>query len=142
MELQRSDFKVNTDVQIRFNDIDGLGHVNNSVYSQYFDQGRMHYFNILNDNQPVDWHEARLIIASTHIEFMRPIFLDENIEVLSKIYKLGNKSLKMLQHLIDKETGEIKASCKSVMVGFDPKTKQSLQLSEKWRSAIDGFEGL
>lgn len=140
MDLQRSDFKINTAIQIRFNDIDGLGHVNNSVYSQYFDQGRMHYFNQLNKNKPVDWHEARLIIASTHTDFKKPIFLDESIEVLTKIYKLGNKSLKMIQYLTDKVSGELKATCKSVMVGFDPDTNQSLQLADKWRKAIEDFE--
>lgn len=140
MDHQKSDFKVNTGIQIRFNDIDGLGHVNNAVYAQYFDQGRMHYFNQLNGNQAVDWQEARLIIASTHVDFVQPVFLDDDIEILTRIYKLGNKSLKMYQFLVDKASGDVKASCKSVMVGFDPKTNESLQLDEKWRKAIEAFE--
>ena len=34
----------NTPIQIRFNDIDQLGHATNSVYQQYFDLGKMAYF--------------------------------------------------------------------------------------------------
>jgi acyl-CoA thioester hydrolase len=34
-----------TPIQIRFNDIDKLNHVTNSVYQQYFDLGKMDYFN-------------------------------------------------------------------------------------------------
>ena len=34
-------FKCTTPLQLRFNDVDALGHVNNSVYFQFFDQGRL-----------------------------------------------------------------------------------------------------
>lgn len=142
MEHSNHNFKVRTAIQIRFNDIDGLGHVNNSVYSQYFDQGRMHYFQQLNNGNPVDWHEARLIIASTHTEFLKPIFLNEQPDVLTTVYKLGNKSLKMFQQLSDKVTGEIKATCKSVMVGFDPNSGSAIVLPDNWRTAIETLEGL
>lgn len=140
MDPENISFKVETDIQVRFNDIDGLGHVNNSVYSQYFDQGRMHYFNNLNNGKPVDWHEARLIIASTHINFLKPILLHEQIDVRTAVYRLGNKSLKMFQQLTDKTSGEIKATCKSVMVGFEPETNQSIILPDFWRKAIEAFE--
>lgn len=140
MEQESINFNVRTSIQIRFNDIDGLGHVNNSVYSQYFDQGRMDYFRILNGGKSVDWHKAKLVIASTKIDFLKPVFLNEPADVLTKVYKIGNKSLKMIQHLIDPETEEVKATCKSVMVGFDNVSMQSIELPENWRSAILSFE--
>ena len=37
-------FKRSTSVQLRFNDIDALGHVNNSVYFQFFDLAKTEYF--------------------------------------------------------------------------------------------------
>ena len=37
-------FKRKTQVQLRFNDIDALGHVNNSVYFQFFDLAKTEYF--------------------------------------------------------------------------------------------------
>jgi acyl-CoA thioester hydrolase len=140
MEQESINFKVRTSIQIRFNDIDGLGHVNNSVYSQYFDQGRMDYFQFLNGGQRVDWHKAKLVIASTKIDFRKPLFLDEPADVLTKVYTLGNKSMKMIQHLVDPLTEEIKATCKSVMVGFDNTALQSIELPAHWRQAILAFE--
>jgi acyl-CoA thioester hydrolase len=142
MDLEGINFKITTNIQIRFNDIDGLGHVNNSVYSQYFDQGRMQYFTHLNNGEDVDWHEARLIIASTHIDFIKPVFLNEPIEVHTAVYKLGNKSLKMIQKLINTSTGELKATCKSVMVGFDPVLSEAIVLPPNWRQAIAAFDDL
>ena len=37
-------FRRTTQVQLRFNDIDALGHVNNSVYFQFFDLAKTEYF--------------------------------------------------------------------------------------------------
>ena len=52
-----------TPIQIRFNDIDGMGHVNNAIYHEYFDTARLEYFHrVLGD--VVNRHESGLIIAS------------------------------------------------------------------------------
>ena len=40
-------FKHLTDIQIRFNDIDMLGHLNNTMYFSYFDIGKADYFNAI-----------------------------------------------------------------------------------------------
>ncbi len=128
-----------TDVQIRFNDIDGLGHVNNSVYAQYFDMGRQSYFESLNEG-PINWKEAGLVIASTHTEFLFPIFLRDEISVASSVSKIGNKSLKMIQVIFDRKTKEPKATCKSVMVGFDPASNASMLIPDFWRNRIAAFE--
>ena len=39
-----SEFVSDVPIQMRFNDVDALGHVNNSMYQQYFDLGRVDYF--------------------------------------------------------------------------------------------------
>ena len=38
-------FKHKTDIQIRFKDIDQLGHVNNANHLTYFETSRVKYFN-------------------------------------------------------------------------------------------------
>ena len=42
--LDTPDFHHSIPVQIRFNDIDMLGHVNNTVYFSFFDLGKARYF--------------------------------------------------------------------------------------------------
>ncbi len=37
-------YKHQFDVQLRFNDVDLFGHVNNSVYLQFFDLAKYNYF--------------------------------------------------------------------------------------------------
>ncbi len=126
-------------VQIRFNDIDKLGHVTNSVYQQYFDIGKMAYFNQVLEEQ-MDWEEEGLILVSIAIDFINPVFQYDDIVVRSKVVQLGNKSLKMVQDIFDRTTGNICATSKSVMVGFSNNRGESIQVPEKWRNRIKAFE--
>lgn len=43
-EILQFPFKNSLDIQIRFNDIDMNGHVNNGIYHSFFDMGRVDYF--------------------------------------------------------------------------------------------------
>jgi acyl-CoA thioester hydrolase len=36
-------FKFSTHIEVRFRDLDALGHVNNAVYLTYFEIARLHY---------------------------------------------------------------------------------------------------
>jgi acyl-CoA thioester hydrolase len=128
-----------TPIQIRFNDIDKLGHVNNSVYQQYFDLGRVEYFNqVLVED--MDWEVEGLILASITIDYIKPIEMHEKIFTRTKIYHLGNKSIKMCQELYNETTGEVHATSKSTMVGYSNKTKSTLIIQERWRRQIRTFE--
>ena len=128
-----------TSIQIRFNDIDKLGHVTNSVYQQYFDLGRMAYFNDVLKEQ-MDWEVEGLILANITIDYINPIELHDQIIVRTKVYNIGNKSLKMCQELYNNTTSLIAASSKSVMVAYSNKTKTTLKVPERWVVSILSFE--
>jgi acyl-CoA thioester hydrolase len=128
-----------TPIQIRFNDIDQLGHVTNSVYQQYFDLGRMEYFNEVLKEQ-MDWEVEGLILASISIEYLNPIKLYDKVVVRSKIHHIGNKSLKMSQDLFDESTGKIAATSKATMVGYSNKDESTIRIPERWRKSIFAYE--
>lgn len=128
-----------TPIQIRFNDIDQLGHVTNSVYQQYLDLGKMSYFDeVLKER--MDWEEGGLILASINIEFINSIKLYDKVIVRTKIYHIGNKSLKMSQDLFDESTGQVVATSKSTMVAFSNKKQTTIKVLERWRERILAFE--
>lgn len=135
------EFLHKTPIQIRFNDIDIMAHVNNSVYQNYFDMARMRYFEQVFQNK-MNWDERALILAKITIEYLNPIFLEEEIIVLSKVYKLGNKSLQMKQEIINLRTSEVKANNDAVLVAFGSKENETIPLPEDWRIKIAKFENL
>ena len=134
-------FKRNTQVQLRFNDVDALGHVNNSVYFQFFDLAKTDYFKGLNVQADIDWRRPTVIIANVNCSFLKPTLFNEPVEVLTQCSHLGNKSLTLLQHVVNSETRELKATCATVMVNLHPETNQPSPLPPVWRDAIVAYEG-
>ncbi|MFO7844020.1 MAG: acyl-CoA thioesterase [Bacteroidales bacterium] len=126
-------------VQIRFNDFDILKHVNNSVYQNYFDLARSNYIEQV-FKEKMRWNTSGLVLAKVTLEFIRPVLMDEKIEVLTKIYWLGNKSLKMFQQIINIKTNELKATCDSVMVAYNDSADKTCPIPVNWRQKIIEFE--
>lgn len=139
-ELEKIHFNHSVGIQIRFNDIDPLGHVNNASQISFLDYGKICYFEALNNGEPIDWTNAQFVMVNINVSYMEQIFLRENIEVRTKITEIGNKSIKLLQILINKDNGHVKTVCHGVMCAFDMKTQQSVLVSQEWRDKINRFE--
>jgi acyl-CoA thioester hydrolase len=139
METETSKYRHTTPVQIRFNDIDILGHVNNAVYQHYYDYARVQYFKkILGD--VVDWKTYSLILASIKLDFFSPIGLFDEIEVETRIEMLGNKSISMKQKLIKSKTREIISSNRAVLVAYNSELSQTIEIPAEWKNKFVHFE--
>jgi|ADurb_Cas_01_Slu_FD_contig_21_575312_length_2074_multi_13_in_0_out_0_2 acyl-CoA thioester hydrolase len=143
MKIMEQEIEINfhhsADIQIRFNDIDMLGHVNNAKLQEYFDLGRMLYLQrIFGRKMFVD--DEAIVIASTKTDFLKPVYLSDHIEVCTAITSIGEKSLKMTQHLRCKKMDEPKVVCESVMVSISKSSGKSMEMPEKWKDLICSFE--
>lgn len=141
MDFQLSDFKHSIEIQIRFNDVDGFNHINNAVIQEYFDLGKMDYLiktlnydykNVENDN---------LVIVSYKTDFFSPVHLFDKLKVYTKVYQIGEKSLKILQWLVKKNEINPAVTCNSVMAGFIPSKEISIVIPDKWRVKLEEYEG-
>lgn len=132
-------FNHRTPIQLRFNDFDALGHVNNSVYFSFYDLGKTTYFNEVMPDVSIN-QEVGVVIGHIEVSFLLPVYPGENVAVETAVVEIGNKSFKLLQQLIDLETNEVKCVCQTVMVCFDAKTKTTRPISDEWRKAMADFE--
>jgi len=126
-------------VQIRFNDVDILGHVNNAVHQYYFDYARMQYFDQVLGKE-LNLKMNSLIIASVKVDYFSPIPIDDKIEVESRIEMIGNKSITMKQKILSKITGEVKSSSWSVLVAYDVNLNHTIPVPEEWKNSIISYE--
>ncbi|MEA3316492.1 MAG: thioesterase family protein [Bacteroidota bacterium] len=130
-----------TNIQIRFNDIDILGHVNNSVFQNYFDLARVQYFNDVIKKE-INWKTDTLVLAKIEIEYINPVFLEEEICVLTKTSNLGNKSLIMSQEIIAPNTNQIKTKNIATLVAYNYPTDKTIIIPDNWRNDIMKFENI
>lgn len=140
LDVENYNFNVRESVQIRFNDLDGYGHANNSSMQAFFDLGRAAYMNRVCG--PSFYKEPQtLLVVSYTTDFMRQVFLEDDIEVRAAVYRIGTRSLNLLMALVDRRTGEVCAVSDSVMSGYDKRTCRSMPIPQKWREACEAIEG-
>lgn len=132
-------FKHTLPIQLRFNDVDTFGHVNNTVYFSFYDLGKTTYFDGLKRKNPT-LESIDIVIVNLQADFLSPIFPVEQVAVQTAVIELGNKSFKMLQQVINTETNEIKCICKTVLVGFDKNTNTAKPIPAEWKQAICAYE--
>ena len=139
MEKRENSFRHILEVQLRFNDYDILGHVNNAVHQNYFDLARLKYFNEVIEDE-LKWNDFSVIMASIKIDYKNPVHLNEPVSIRSRISILGEKSLTMVQEVFNPITGENKSCNTAVMVGYSSKTKQTESIPKHWVEKISKFE--
>ncbi len=131
---------VKTDIQVRFSDVDMLGHVNNVVLQQYYDLGKTHYLREVL-SLPVLWEDLAYIVVNTNTNYFAEVFAQGQFCVVTRIKSLGGKSITFEQEIVDSESGAVKGRSESVLVAFDLKNRVGVLVSEEHRRKIVGHEG-
>ena len=123
-------------VQVRFADIDVMGHVNNAIYLSYFENARMHYFKQMLDRD-WDWNEDGIILLQNEVNYLRPVLLIDEPEITINVEKIGNKSFALSYELIVNK--ELYCKGQSILVGFNNNTQESILIPVEMRKALENL---
>ncbi|CDC01028.1 acyl-CoA thioester hydrolase YbgC/YbaW family [Bacteroides sp. CAG:443] len=126
-------------VQIRFNDVDQYGHMNNSSYFSLYDLAKTSYMRDVFGNK--DWHHMGIVVANINADFLAPVFFSDDLIIETTVIHLGHKSFTLLQRAINKASGVLKCQCRTVMVGYDVATKEPVELPADFKQAVCDYEG-
>ncbi len=127
------------DVQLRFNDVDMFGHVNNSVYLQFFDLAKVEYFKAVM-GEGFEIKGIAMVVVNISCDFFAPTFINEKLQVLTTTTKVGEKSMILEQRIVNAETGDVKCLGRTVMAGFDVKTCTAAPIDDNSRTHLEAYE--
>jgi acyl-CoA thioester hydrolase len=127
-------FKFRLPIQVRFRDLDSLRHVNNAVYLTYLEIARIEYWKALGF-EPV---RPSMLLARVEIDYLRPVLLDDQVEVAVRVCEMGTKSFVMAYEIT--ANGSVAAKGSSVLVWFDHATNTSVVIPDSARTVIQAFE--
>lgn len=134
MDFNDITFRHRIPVQLRFNDIDMFGHVNNAMYLQYFDMGKLAFFKQYMDGD-FEHQPTVPVVVNINVDFHQPTLIDEHIFVETAMEHIGDTSLTLVQRIIT-DRGTVKCSARTVMVNIDVATHQPATVSPAWREAL------
>lgn len=121
-------------LKVRFSDCDMMQHVNNAVYLNYFEEARIHYFyQILGIDW--DWKREGILLRKNELEYLKPVFLHDPVEITVFLKHLGEKSFTLTYEV--RVNQDLRTTGTSVLVCFDSTVKSSIPIPVKMREGLN-----
>ncbi len=120
--------------RLRFNDTDGLGHVNNAVFAVMLEQGRSEL--ALEAGLPIAREGQALVIVRLELDFVREMGWPGDVRIETELARLGGRSFTLGQRLI--HGGEICARAQTVLVVMDRASGRAVSI-DSWREKLAAF---
>lgn len=128
---------IETDIQLRFNDMDMLGHLYNGQYQHLYDVAKSDFFDkIFGVSNQWSQTEEAFLTASTTNNYYSSVILSEPITIQTYISRIGTKSFVCYQRMINRDSQEIKSDSLTTMVLFNNKTKSTFEIPAKWETLL------
>ena len=128
--------------EIRWNDLDPIGHVNNVYYFDYFQTGRSYY--MLAASERWDWHKNMFVIAHIGCDYYKELKITaKNPRVGMRIIKIGSKSFDFEYIIVsdDKDGNPIvHAKGQSTQVFIDLSVGKSIEIPDWVVEDIKNYE--
>lgn len=124
-------------IEVRWRDLDAFNHVNNATYLTYLEQARLVWLKQV----PGTWFDehAMPVLATSEINYRRPIGWPADIVVELTCERLGKSSITIGHRIIDANDDDLLYSDgRVVMVWVDPTAGKSVPLPDAIREAING----
>jgi acyl-CoA thioester hydrolase len=117
-------------LQLRLNDFDVLGHLNQAVYHELLEQGRIALLS------SVGGDSNAYVLARVELDYRREVPLPmREVVVESGVERVGRSSVRLVQRVL-RSDGELAAEGAAVLVGWDPAKRGSRVLSEAERAGL------
>ena len=123
-----------TTVTPSFGDIDGLGHVNNTVLARWFEMARNPIFRIFEPDLNLSHSVWTLIMARTEYDFVGELFFQYDVEIRTFIEHIGTKSFTVYQEAWQEK--RLCAKGKAVVVHFNFEQKETTPIPEDKKAKL------
>jgi len=121
-------------IEIRWNDQDPYGHVNNAVYLTYLEEVRDEWLERVLGDAGDSWG---YVTARVAIDFRRELTQDDDA-IVARLWltRIGTSSVTTREEIVT-VAGELAAEAEAVLVARDPETGRSRPLSDPERAALE-----
>ena len=120
-------------IEVRWGDMDAMGHVNNTVYFRYMEQARINWFESLLPRGEA-WRTMSIVIVNASCNFKKPINYPGMVEVRVFAGAPGGSSVPTYYEL--HVNAELYADGAATVVFVDPQKQKPMRIPEEIRSLM------
>jgi acyl-CoA thioester hydrolase len=116
--------------------MDMLGHLNQSVYHEMLEEGRIALIADLMSRAGAEDARGGYVVAHVDLDYHAEVRKDHGeVEIVVRVARIGTSSVE-LEHEVKLPDGRLAASGKTVLVAWDLVARTKRQLSEGERAAL------
>jgi len=132
----REAYKAWREIGTRWSDNDSYGHVNNTVYYQWFDTA-VNAWLIEAGLLDVAGGDTVGFVVETGCRYARPVSYPEPVDVGLAVERIGSSSVRYRIGVFAKGAGEAAAEGHFVHVYVDRKSRRPVAVPQGWREALE-----
>jgi len=125
------------EIPVRFRDLDPLNHVNNAIFSTYYEEARIHLIQqvpaLYSDMQ----RNRSFVLVNIQINFISQVEYPATLLVGSGILEKGNSSVTSFQAIYTKEDKRLVSTAEATGVWYDLAAQRPTRLPE-----LEDFEAM
>lgn len=131
-------FRCDLKMQIRFSDIDILGHANNNAILAMLDLAKIDYFERITGDTSLS--RVRAAVVNIQCDFYEPVYFADDLHIFTTICRVGRRSFTLEQRAVDLRTQATKCRCLTILAGFDPATATPIEVDASLIAAASAYE--
>ncbi len=122
-------------IEIRFSDINAMGHVNNAVIFTYFEEGRKAlFYDAFKESAPGGFN---FMVAHLECDYILPVRLEDKLVLNMWVPAIGTKSFRLGYALVDAgDVSRVFAKGHSVQVCYDYRQHRSVPVPQTLKKAL------
>lgn len=137
----RSDYAHYVAIKVKWGEMDSLGHVNNTVFYRYSEDGRIDYIHGIADGGDTQTSDGPLL-ADLRCSFRQQLRFPADVEIGTRVSRMGRSSIDLEQCLFFADSEEVIAVYQTVIVWFDFGAQTSMRVPETVRERIRDRESV
>ena len=113
---------------VRWGDIDMLGHVNNTNYFRYCEEGRVNFFTDSHIRDALGADKLGFVVAYIDCKFKFPVTYPDSLIIATKVEKVGKDRFTLSQIIYSENHQKIAAKSESIIVSFSHELQSKINL--------------
>ena len=118
-------------IPVRWRDLDMLGHLNQSVYHEYLEEGRSALFGTMRGRTGFAF-----VLARVELDYRHEVRRDHgSVDVVSRVARVGRSSITVENEVVLPD-GTVAASGISILVAWDAQARSSRVVTDEERAVL------